>query len=86
MQEFNYHSHTYRCGHADLDMQDEDYVKDYIKMGFKKVAFTDHCPEKNKIDTRTNMRMDYSEKEEYLNHIKELKEKYKDQIEIQTRI
>lgn len=35
MQKFNYHQHTYRCGHADLDMEDEDYIKEYIKMGFK---------------------------------------------------
>ena len=48
MQEFNYHSHTYRCGHADLDMTDEEYVEAYIKMGFKRMAFTDHCPENNK--------------------------------------
>jgi len=84
MQNFNYHSHTYRCGHADLDMQDEEYVKEYIKMGFKKVAFTDHCPEKNKIDKRTDMRMDYEERIGYLNSIKFLKEKYKDQIELET--
>ena len=42
MQNFNYHSHTYRCGHADLDMKDEDYIKEYIK-------FINHswsaCPE-----------------------------------------
>lgn len=43
---FNYHSHTYRCMHSDADMLDEDYIKDYIKMGFEEVAFTDHCPEK----------------------------------------
>ena len=34
MQNFNYHQHTYRCGHADLDMEDEEYVQEYIKMGF----------------------------------------------------
>ena len=50
MQKFNYHSHTYRCMHSDADMLDEDYIKDYIKMGFEEVAFTDHCPEKNIID------------------------------------
>lgn len=66
MQKFNYHSHTYRCGHADLDYTDEEYVLDYIKMGFKKMAFTDHCPEKNEIDKRETMRMKYSEKCEYL--------------------
>lgn len=84
MQTFNYHSHTYRCGHADLDMEDEEYVKEYIKMGFKKIAFTDHCPEKNEIDKRDDMRMKYSQKDEYLNSIKSLKEKYSDKIQIET--
>ncbi len=84
MQKFNYHSHTYRCGHADLDMKDEEYIQEYIKMGFKKVAITDHCPEKNEIDKRDNMRMDYTQKDEYLNSIKKLKEKYADKIQIET--
>ena len=30
MQNFNFHQHTYRCRHADLRMQDEDYVKEYL--------------------------------------------------------
>lgn len=84
MQNFNYHSHTYRCGHADLDMTDEEYVNEYIKLGLKKVAFTDHAPEKNEIDIRKNMRMEYKQKDEYLSSIKYLKEKYKDKIEIKT--
>lgn len=84
MQNFNYHSHTYRCGHADLDMEDEEYIQEYIKMGFKKMAFTDHSPEKNRIDKREHMRMEYDERNEYLASIKKLKEKYKDQIEIQS--
>lgn len=61
MQNFNYHAHTKRCGHADNNLLDEDYVRKFISMGFKKIAFTDHCPEKNRIDTRDNMRMDYTE-------------------------
>lgn len=84
MQNFNYHSHTYRCGHADLDVTDEDYIKDYIKMGFEKIAFTDHCPEKNEIDVRPNIRMKYEERKEYLDSIKTLKEKYADKIKIET--
>ena len=84
MQNFNYHSHTYRCVHADLDYTDEEYIQDYIKMGFKKVAITDHCPEKSEIDKRQHMRMKYSQKDEYLNSIKQLKEKYADKIEIQS--
>ena len=84
MQKFNYHQHTYRCGHADLDYTDEEYVQEYIKMGFKKIAFTDHCPQKSGIDKRTNMRMRYEERNEYLNSIKSLREKYEDKIEIKT--
>lgn len=84
MQRFNYHTHTYRCGHADNNMSDEDFVKLFVKKGFNKIAFTDHCPEKEIIDNRKNMRMKYSEKDEYLSSIKLLKEKYKDIIEIET--
>ncbi len=84
MQNFNYHSHTYRCKHADLDMSDEDYIKDYIKMGFKKIAITDHCPEKNVIDKRPRVRMEYNQREEYIQSIKKLKDKYKDTIQIKV--
>lgn len=84
MQNFNYHSHTYRCKHADLDMMDEEYIQEYIEMNFKKIAFTDHCPQKNRIDTRTKMRMSYDERNEYLSNVKGLKEKYSDKIEIEV--
>ena len=52
MQNFNYHTHTYRCGHAELGITDEEIVKEFINKGFKKIAFTDHCPEKEIIDKR----------------------------------
>ena len=84
MQKFNYHSHTYRCMHADMDMSDEEYVQEYIKMGFKKIAFTDHCPEKTVIDDRPKIRMKYSQKDDYLNSINSLKEKYKNVIKIES--
>lgn len=84
MQNFNYHTHTYRCKHADNNMTDEQYVKEFIAKGFKKIAFTDHCPQKDNIDKRTNMRMDYSQIDEYLKSVKYLKEKYKDKIEIES--
>ena len=29
MQKFNYHTHTRRCGHADNNMSDEDFVKEH---------------------------------------------------------
>ena len=83
MQKFNYHTHTYRCGHAEV-ISDEEFVKTFIEKGFTKIAFTDHCPEKKVIDTREKMRMKYDERLDYLNSIKLLKEKYKDVIEIES--
>ena len=53
-------------------------MKIFIQKGFTKIAFTDHCPEKEEIDHRKNMRMKYSEKDEYLNSIKLLKYFYLD--------
>ncbi len=32
MQNFNYHTHTYRCGHAQKDMTDEDFVQLFIQI------------------------------------------------------
>jgi len=84
LQNFNYHGHTFRCGHADNTMSDEDFVKEFIKKGFKKISFTDHCPHKDGTDDRRVMRMSYKEKDEYLNSIKELKEKYSGLIQIET--
>lgn len=83
MQKFNYHTHTYRCKHSDPTLSDEEYVQLFIKKGFKKICFTDHCPYKVQIDARNNMRMDYSQKEDYYQSIMELKEKYKNKIEIE---
>lgn len=84
MQNFNYHTHTYRCGHADNTMKDEDFVKELIDKGFNSIAFTDHAPSEDGIDNSIYMRMRCTEKEEYLNSIKSLKEKYKDIIEIKS--
>ena len=39
----NYHTHTYRCGHA-LPNPDIDYVKKAISLGYKNLGFSDHAP------------------------------------------
>jgi histidinol-phosphatase (PHP family) len=38
--DYNYHSHTWRCGHA--TGTDEAYVKSAIANGFKIYGFSDH--------------------------------------------
>ena len=73
MQKFNYHTHTRRCGHADNNMTDEDFVKLFIQKGFTKIAFTDHCPEKEEIDHRKNMRRQKFTNEDALKYAKYIK-------------
>ena len=80
MQNFNFHGHTYRCGHADINYSDADYVKEAIECGLKVLGFTEHAP--NSVDKRINMRIGYDERYDYYESIDSLKAKYKDKIEI----
>ncbi len=73
----NYHSHTFRCGHAE-NYKDEEYIQEAIKNNFKIIGFSDHAPFLNII--HPHMRMNFDEFDEYLNSIDILKEKYKDKI------
>lgn len=82
MGRYNYHSHTTRCGHVDWDYSDEDFVKEYVANGFTDLAFTDHMPQKHRVDMRHGIRMDYSQLEDYLSSVEYLREKYKDSIKI----
>ncbi|MFV0479993.1 MAG: PHP domain-containing protein [Anaerorhabdus sp.] len=45
MQNFNFHTHTYRCKHA--IGRDEEYVIEAIKAGVKVLGFSDHMPFRN---------------------------------------
>lgn len=74
----NYHTHTYRCGHA--TGTDEEYVLRAIDAGMKELGFSDHVPFKNV--SQPGVRMEYSQIEEYISSINSLKEKYKDKIKI----
>ena len=84
IQNFNYHTHTERCGHAEKDYKDEGYVREAFETGIKFFAFTDHIPFMNTKDTKTNVRMSYDEIDEYLQSIIKLKDKYKGIVNIET--
>lgn len=84
IQNFNYHTHTERCGHAEKGYSDEEYVKEAFETGIKFLAFTDHIPFMNTKDPKTNVRMSYDEIDEYLQSIIKLKDKYKGNIKIET--
>jgi len=87
--DYCFHTHTYRCGHA--VGSDEEYVLAAIKRGIKVLGFSDHVilkdfHDKNQIHipgvNRSGVRCDYSYLDDYIDSINNLKEKYKDKIEI----
>jgi histidinol-phosphatase (PHP family) len=71
------HNHTYLCNHANGEI--EDYVKKAIELGIDVYGFSEHAPMKNFED---GYRLTIDKKEFYENSILNLKEKYKNDIEI----
>lgn len=81
MIDSNYHTHTYRCTHA--QGTEEDYVIEAINNNYKELGISDHGPFNN---NKYDFRMDFSEFEDYLNTINNLKSKYKDKINILSSV
>lgn len=73
-----FHVHTRRCRHAGKT-KDHEYVDKAIKLGAKRITFTDHGPFPG--DPFRN-RMDMSELPEYISALKELRKRYEGRIEI----
>ena len=76
----NYHTHTTRCMHA--TGSDEDYVLSAIKGGYQELGFSDHTPWKYHTDYVADMRMLPEELPGYVESLRSLREKYRDQISI----
>lgn len=74
----NYHTHTYRCGHAAGN--DEDYVREALALNLQTLGFSDHVMLEGV--RQPNVRGDFELSEGYFNSINRLKEKYKDRIDI----
>lgn len=79
-QNFNYHTHTTRCGHA-IGL-DEEYIKSAITAGFTTLGFSEHLGYEGWDDAHE--RIPFLEIDEYLNTMVRYKEKYKDQINIRV--
>ena len=75
---YNYHTHTKRCGHA--SGEDEEYVLAAIKVGIKELGFSDHIFYPGL--SQKPIRQDGSDFDDYVNSISNLREKYKDKIKI----
>lgn len=79
MLKANYHTHTFRCGHA--FGEDEEYVLEALGQGMTELGFSDHIMLPS--FSQPNIRGDYNEYcQDYFDSINALKEKYKDRINI----
>jgi len=84
----NYHTHTFRCGHAAPD-DERIYVENAIKAGFRDMGFADHCPmpipegddPKDYAEVQS-VRMTLAQTEDYVNTLLKLREEYKNDINI----
>lgn len=77
---YNYHTHTIRCHHA-VD-SDEEYIKCAIEAGIKYLGFSDHAPVPFSGGHGFHYHMDIEDGEEYVNTIRRLADKYKNDIHI----
>lgn len=70
-----YHTHSFYC---DGSMWPEDYVKKAIELEFKSIGFSGHAP----INLETDWLMKAEDLPKYIEDIKCLKDKYKNDIEV----
>ena len=83
----NFHTHTYRCGHA--VGTEREYVEKAIEFGFEELGFSEHAPmpfpddvPRDNLDRLLAMRMKTSEAEEHFNILVALREEYKNDIKL----
>jgi len=78
---YNYHSHTYRCGHAS-NVPDNLYIQQAIEHGYTKYGVSDHVPVHPIFYGDSFVRMHDNSVEEYLDTINDLKELYSGAIDV----
>ena len=79
---YNYHTHTKRCGHATGEV--EEYILRAIEGGIKYMGFSDHVPLKFNDGSEGRHRIPFDDAVSYMDEIRELAEKYKDTVEIKA--
>ena len=77
---YNYHTHTYRCHHAKGEIK--EYINRAIACGITHMGFSDHAPYICSSGFESPFRVPVAEVGEYFLEISDLREKYKEQIDI----
>lgn len=76
----NYHTHTWRCGHA--VGTEKEYVEQAIEAGLKVLGFSDHTPYPFPDGYVSNIRMLPEQLEDYVNTVLSLRKEYRNDIQI----
>lgn len=76
----NYHTHTYRCRHA--QGREEAYIQAALEMGLKTLGFSDHTPQWFHEDYYSTFRMYPEQLPGYVQTVLELRRQYAGKIEI----
>lgn len=80
MKFWDYHTHCYLCNHAAGTI--EDYIKSAINLGFTEIGVSDHFPMQLLPEHFHIYAMSLEDFHTYMDEIKRLRVKYKDQITV----
>lgn len=80
MLKANYHTHTWRCRHAEDN--ERAYVRAALDAGLKVLGFSDHSPYPFDGDYYSTFRMRCDQTDEYIRTIAALREEYRGDIDI----
>jgi len=78
--DYNYHTHTHRCGHA--SGSEEEYIQRAIQCGIKFMGFSDHIPFVCDDGYESPHRVPMEQVKKYVETLSALREKYADKIDI----
>ena len=79
---YNYHTHTYRCGHA--TGMPEEYILNAVSLGIKRLGFSEHIPYDFADEYSVRYRLKVSDTEKYFSELYALREKFKAVIDIKA--
>ena len=77
---YNYHAHTWRCSHA--TGTEEEYILRALEGGVTHMGFSDHAPFVFPDGYQSSYRVQQEEAAGYISLLRELREKYKEQIDL----
>lgn len=76
----NYHTHTFRCGHA--FGTEREYIEKAIEGGIGILGFSDHTPQPFRNGSLSSIRMEMRELDSYVYTLESLRKEYQGQIQI----